>query len=406
MISQIKEYMENSRSRMINLEKKLTEIPALSPLNNGDGEYEKAQILLKWLREAGFNNIEVFEAADERVSSKIRPSIVVTVPGEVDRSIWLMTHLDVVPPGNLSLWKTDPWTCIEKDGKLYGRGCEDNQQGAVSSIFAALYFIDNKITPKYTIKLLFVADEENGSEYGCRWLINNTDLFKEDDLAIIPDGGDVKGETIEIAEKHILWIRFHIAGKQAHGSRPDTGANACLAGADLALRIHNLEKTFNETDDLFNPDYSTFQPTKHEANVEGVNIIPAEEVFYMDCRIIPCYSLDEVLKEINRKCFEIEKEYGVNVDYSIIQRSESPQTPNDSIIVDILSSAIKKAHNQKTECIGIGGGTVAGDLRRIGMDCAVWSTLDNMAHKPNEYCVIDNLIKDAVTMAVIFHNQL
>lgn len=407
MINQIKEYMDNNKSRMINLEKILTATPALAPENNGDGEYDKAQVLLKWLHEAGFNNIEIFEAKDNRVSSKVRPNILVTIPtlNEGDKTIWIMTHLDVVPPGDLSAWNTDPWDCIEKDGKLFGRGCEDNQQGLVSSVFAALYFLENNIIPKYTIKLLFVADEENGSNYGCSWLIKNTNLFKKDDLVIIPDGGDEKGKTIEIAEKHILWLKFNVTGKQVHGSRPDKGVNACLASNDLALRIHNLEKTFNKEDDLFKPSYSTFQPTKHESNVEGINIIPGDEIFYMDCRIIPYYTLKEVLKEIDLLCSEIEKEYGVKVEYTIPQKSESPQTPIDSPIVKILSSAINKSRNQQTTCIGIGGGTVAGELRSYGLDCAVWSTLNNTAHQSNEFCVIDNMIKDAVTMAVVFNKD-
>lgn len=394
--------MDDNKNRMVELQKLLTAIPALAPETNGDGEFNKAKALEKWLMEAGFEDIDVYNAPDERVSSGVRPSIVLTVPGLEKQTIWIMAHLDVVPPGDLSAWKTNPWECIEKDGKLFGRGCEDNQQGLVSAVFSALYFLENNITPRYTIKLLFVADEENGSTYGCNWLVKNTDLFGNDDLVIIPDGGDRRGTDIEIAEKNILWLGFHVEGKQAHGSRPDTGINACLAANDLALRLNGLERKFDKRDSLFTPDYSTFQPTKHDANVDGVNIIPGDDVFYMDCRIIPAYSIDDVLKEVNGECQNIEEKYGVKVTYSIPQQSESPQTSMDSPIVEILSSAIERAHNQDTRCIGIGGGTVAGDLRRIGMDCAVWSTLDNMAHQPNEYCIIENMVKDAVTMATIF----
>lgn len=122
----------------------------------------------------------------------------------------------------------------------------------------------------------------------------------------------------------------------------------------------------------------------------------------MDCRIIPTYTIEDVYAEVNKQCKIVEDKYGVKISYTSLQESESQQTSKDSKIVEILSSAIKKAHNQDTQCIGIGGGTVAGDLRRIGIDCAVWSTLDNIAHQPNEYCLIDNMVKDAVTLAVIF----
>lgn len=401
-IDDIKHFMESNKNHMIELQELLTSIPALAPENNGDGEIEKAEALEKWLIANGFDNIDFYNAPDKRVKSGVRPSIVVTVPGLDKQAIWIMAHLDVVPPGDLSAWNTNPWQCVKKGSKLFGRGCEDNQQGLVSAIFAALYFVENNIVPKYTIKLLFVADEENGSQYGVNWLIKNTNLFKRDDLVIIPDGGDRNGVDIEIAEKNILWLRFHVLGKQAHGSRPDTGNNACLASCDLALRINDFENKFDKTDSLFSPVYSTFQPTKHESNVESVNIIPGEDIFYVDCRIIPTYTIADICEEVNNQCKIVEDKYGVKINYTVMQNSESPQTPKDSPIVKILSSAIKKAHNKDTRCIGIGGGTVAGDLRRIGVDCAVWSTLDNMAHQPNEYCIIGNMVKDAITLAVIF----
>ncbi|WP_303247247.1 M20 family metallo-hydrolase [uncultured Methanobrevibacter sp.] len=401
-IAEIKDFMDDNENRMIELQELLTSIPAMAPENNGDGELEKANALKNWLIANGFNDIDVYNAPDKRVTSGVRPSMVVTVPGLDEQVIWIMAHLDVVPPGDLSAWDTDPWKCVKKDRKLFGRGCEDNQQGLVSAIFAALYFVENNITPKYTIKLLFVADEENGSTYGANWLIKNTNLFNKDNFVIIPDGGDRKGVDIEIAEKNILWLRFRVLGKQAHGSRPDTGNNTYLASCDLALRINDFENKFDKTDSLFSPIYSTFQPTKHESNVESVNIIPGEDIFYVDCRIIPTYTIADICEEVDKQCKMVEDKYGVKIEYTTLQNSESPHTSENSPIVKILSSAIKNAHNQETRCIGIGGGTVAGDLRRIGIDCAVWSTLDNMAHQPNEYCSIDNMVKDAVTLAAIF----
>lgn len=401
-IAEIKHFMDDNENRMIELQELLTSIPAMAPENNGDGELEKADALKDWLIASGFTDIDVYNAPDKRVTSGVRPSIVATVPGSDKQVIWIMAHLDVVPPGDLSAWNTDPWQYVKKNRKLFGRGCEDNQQGLVSAVFAALYFVENNITPKYTIKLLFVADEENGSTYGVNWLIKNTNIFSKDDLVIIPDGGDRNGVDIEIAEKNILWLRFHVLGKQVHGSRPDTGNNTYLASCDLALRINDFENKFDKTDSLFSPTYSTFQPTKHESNVESVNIIPGEDIFYVDCRIIPTYTIADIGEEVDKQCSIVEEKYGVKIDYTTLQSSESPQTPEDSPIVKILSSAIKEAHNQDTQCIGIGGGTVAGDLRRMGIDCAVWSTLDNMAHQPNEYCSIDNMVKDAVTLAVIF----
>ena len=399
------DFLNNSRSDIVELESLLTSIPAIAPEGGGDGETKKCDALEAWLKEKGFSNIQRFEAPDSRVSSGSRPSLVVTIPGkDASKSIWVMAHIDVVPTGDLSLWQSDPWKVIEKDGKIIGRGVEDNQQGLCSAAFAGLYLIKNGIVPSLTVKLLFVADEENGSEYGVKWLLRNTDLFKKDDLVLIPDGGDSEGRTIEIAEKNLLWLRVHVMGKQTHGSRPDSGANACLAACDLSLELHNLEKVFDKHDPLFEPDYSTFQPTKREKNVDSINIIPGEDTFCMDCRILPCYSLAQVLEQVDKCCRKVEELYGVKVEYTTPQKSESPATSPDAPVAQKLAAAIKKVHNIDAKFIGIGGGTVGAELRREGIDAVVWSTLDDQAHQPNEYCVIDNLIKDSQTLIEMFMN--
>lgn len=401
----VQKYIRSRERDMVQLEKLLTENPALAPENGGQGELNKALALTEWLTENGFSDIQRFDAPDSRVESGVRPSLVVTVPGESDDfSIWSMAHLDVVPVGEPKLWESDPWSLLEKDGKLFGRGVEDNQQGLVSSAFAALALIKNGVKPKHTVKLLFMADEEVGSKYGIIWLLKNTSLFRKDDIILIPDGGDSKGETIEVAEKNILWLKVHVKGMQTHGSRPDQGNNACIAANDLSMRLFGLQKVFSKRNPLFEPNYSTFQPTMRYSNVAGINIIPGEETFCMDCRILPCYSLDQVLSRVEYEISAVEKKYGVEICYEVAQSSESPATPVDSPVVKKLSEALLQVRGIKARTIGIGGGTVGAELRREGYACAVWSTLDECAHMPNEYCVISNMVKDAETMAYFFMN--
>lgn len=403
----IQNFLKSQEKEMVALESLLTSNPALAPENGGQGEIKKAEALIAWLKENGFpeSSIERFDSPDNRVESKTRPNIVVTLPGESDEySVWSMCHLDVVPVGEISLWNTNPWRVVEKDGKIYGRGVEDNQQGLVSSVFALLSLLKNGIKPSHTVKLLFMADEEVGSKYGIIWLLENTNLFRKNDIILIPDGGDEKGETIEVAEKNILWLKFHVKGKQSHGSRPDQGNNACVAANDLSMRLFALQKFFDRRDKLFEPDYSTFQPTMRYANVQGVNIIPGEEVFCIDSRILPCYSINQVLAKIESLISEVESEYKVEICYEVLQSSESPATSVDSPVVKKLSQALKAVHGINARTIGIGGGTVGAELRRKGFDCAVWSTLDECAHMPNEYCVIENMEKDAETLAYMFMN--
>lgn len=402
----LKKFIAENQGEYISLQKILTSHKALAPENGGDGELEKCLALEKFLREHGFENLVRFDSPDERVRAKIRPNLVATIPGKNDGfSIWVIAHLDVVPAGDLSAWKTDPWQTVEKDGKIFGRGVEDNQQGLVSAFAAAWSFVKNRIAPEHTVKLLFAADEEVGSKHGMIFLLKkHKKLFGKNDLFIIPDGGDKKGETLEIAEKNVLWLKFEIFGKQSHGSRPDQGKNACLASAKFTSALYDaLGKKFKKKNPLFIPPCSTFEPTMRKANIDSVNIIPGKEEFYFDCRIIPEYSCDEVLQVVKEVAQKTEIEFGVKIKISVLQKTQSRPTSENSQVVKRMGAALKKAHGIRSRTIGIGGGTVGAELRNKGFDCVVWSTLCDTAHMPNEFCVMENLVRDAQTLAVLFN---
>jgi len=403
-------YIDNSADLAVELERELTKRPAISPESGGDGELEKCFFLENWLRAHDIMHLERFDAPDERVESRKRPNLIATIDGSADESegrLWILSHLDVVPPGEEKLWESDPWTVIRKDDppgpRVIGRGVEDNQQGLVSSVITAMAFVSQGLKPSRTIKLLFAADEEMGSALGIDWLVkNHGDLFNKNDMVLVPDGGDKKGECIEIAEKNILWARFVTHGKQAHGSMPDLGANAFLAGADLAVRLHHeLSEKFNERDPMFDPDYSTFQPTKKEANVPNINTIPGEDVFCMDMRVLPCYSPDSVLAEIDRIKTEIEDKYHVTVEYTLPQLMQSKPTDANAPIVTLLTKAAAEVYSVLVRPIGIGGGTMAAYLRNIGIDCAVWTKTQETLHQPNEYALLENILGDAKVFALL-----
>jgi succinyl-diaminopimelate desuccinylase len=403
-------FIDDSAALAIELETALTGIPAISPDSGGEGELEKCLFLESWLRAQGIGHLERQDAPDGRAKGGVRPSLIATLPGRSDASrTWIMSHIDVVPPGEASLWNSDPWRVIQKDEgdgrglRLIGRGVEDNQQGLVSSVVAALSLAKQGIVPAHTVKLLFAADEENGSLYGIDWLIKNVPgLFRGDDMILIPDGGDPRGETIEIAEKNLMWVRFSTAGLQAHGSRPDQGANAHLAGAELAVRLHEeLSKKFADRDPLFEPDYSTFQPTKKEANVPNINTIPGDDVFCMDMRVLPRYPLSAVLAEIDRVKAEVEAKHRVAISYTLPQRQESKPTSPDAPLVKLLSGIVQELYQVETRPIGIGGGTVGAYLRNAGIDSVVWGHMDDTAHQPNEYALLNNILIDAKVMALL-----
>jgi succinyl-diaminopimelate desuccinylase len=206
--------IDKLKPEMIQTLIELTRIPAIAPENGGDGETRKAEKLLEILTKIGFDKIERFDADDSRVSSGKRPNIVAYLKGEEDaQRLWIVTHLDVVPAGEEALWTiTNPFEPISKEDKIFGRGCEDNGQSLVASLYAVYALKRLGLKSKHTIGLAFVADEEQGSIFGIQHLLNKN-VFHGDDLIVVPDGGNEQGSFIEVSEKSLLWFRIRTVGK-------------------------------------------------------------------------------------------------------------------------------------------------------------------------------------------------
>ena len=394
--------VDGLREEAVELASRLVSFEAVPPESGGQGEYEKAKFLWEYLQERRLGDLQWYEAKDERVPSGVRPSIVLSV-GEGSPRLWIMSHLDVVPAGARELWKTDPFKAVVKEGRIYGRGAEDNNQAIVSSVMALRAVREAGFAPRIPVRLLFVADEETGSNYGLKFLLREHNLFEQGDLVLVPDGGTPDGTMIEVAEKTIAWLRFRVLGKQSHGSRPDRGVNAARAAAYLTTSLDEaLHKAFPQKNALFTPPDSTFEPTKHEANVDNINTIPGEEVFYFDCRILPDVAIEEFEAVVRRVCVDIEKRFGVRVEWDYRQRQvAAPPTPEDAPIVLMLKEAVREVYGVEAKAMGIGGGTVAAILRDAGIPAAVWAKLEETAHQPNEFCVIENLLGDAKVMAYL-----
>lgn len=400
-------FIDDSEEIIIDLQTRLTAARAMAPENGGTGEYIKVNILKNILTELNFDELEEIQVPDERVPCSFRPSLIVTIKGRNHaKSLWIISHLDVVPSGDKESWSTDPFKAVVKDGKIYGRGTEDNQQGIVASIVAAKALLHNAITPEIDIKLLFVADEEIGSKYGIEWILNNrSDLFNKDDLILIPDAGDPKGEYIEIGEKSILWLEFDIQGKQTHGSRPDLGVNAARASSKLVVELDALYEIFSHKNEQFDVPYSTFEPTKRDRSVSNINTIPGSEILCYDCRVLPMYKLDDVLAQIDKAVKKVRQETKAEITYTIKQRVDAPmETSPEAPIVLQLVDAVEKKLGFKPKTYGIGGGTVAAYFRQKGYAAALWTILDGTMHKSNEYSSISNTQKDASVFAELMRN--
>jgi len=398
----IRSEIERQKNEMAQTLMQLIRTPAIAPENGGEGESKKTEELMQVLKTAGFDKIEHYDAQDKRVPSKKRPNVIAYCYGEdIAERLWVITHLDVVPPGEESLWTvTKPFEPVIREGRIYGRGSEDNGQSMVASIFAVKALKNLGIKPKRTVALAFVADEEQGSIYGIQHLIKQ-ELFKTDDLIVVPDSGNENGSFIEIAEKSGLWFRICTTGKQTHASRPSKGLNAHRVGMKYALALDKmLHEKYSLKDEYFDPPESTFEMTKKEKNVDAVNIVPGKDIVHFDCRILPNHNLQAILEDIQSLAKEFENKTGAKIEIEVLHESvASKATEASSKIVVMLKDAIRKVRGIEPKAGGIGGGTCAAFFRKTGMPAVVWSTIDEMAHQPNEYAKIENLVDDAKVFA-------
>jgi len=395
--------IDGYRDEAITMQTELCRRPALGPENGGNGELEKAQWLQSYLKSLGLG-VDRYDAPDDRVPSGLRPNLVAVLPGRDEaRRLWILSHTDVVPPGDLSLWTGDPWKVRVDGDRVIARGTEDNQAGLVSSVLAVRAFVEAGVQPALPVALACVADEETGSRYGLRYLLDtNRAMFRKDDLIIVPDSGNPRGTAIEIAEKGILWIRFRTRGKQTHGSEPGRGRNAHKASAYLTTRLDTLYHRFRKRDALFDPPISTFEPTKKEANVSNINTIPGDDVVYFDCRVLPYYPLRDVIATVRELARETEKKFRVKISLEFPQREvAAPPTPADAPVVAAIAGAVKQLRRRRAKTIGIGGGTVAKYFRDVGLSCVVWSTMDERAHTPDEYARLSYMLDDARVFALV-----
>jgi succinyl-diaminopimelate desuccinylase len=399
----IKEEVALMKEAMVEDAIALGSIPGVNPRMGGEGEHKRV-VWLKSILDRHEIPYTLLRAKDTAVAQGERCSIIVRIPGgeDAEKTLWFIAHLDTVAPGDLSAWNTAPFTPTVKDGKLYGLGVEDNGQAVISGLYTCVLMKKLGLRPKCGVGFVFAADEETGSQYGLRAMLDEG-IFGPRDEAVVPDAGSSDGAFIEVAEKSLLWIKFTVTGKQAHGSMPHLGINAASAGSRLGIELEDvLKEKYAYKDSLFDPPYSTFELTMKYANVDSPNILPGRDVFTIDMRILPQFSVEEVLDTVNRVVSKYEYRYNVKISLEFPQRADAAQgTSPESKIAATLVKVLRQS-GVDAYCGGIGGGTCGGILREHGIPAVVWSTLDELAHQPNEYLIIDNLVQDtSVFLAVI-----
>ena len=395
--------VESSEERMISDMCGMIRIPAMSPVNGGDGECARADFLQTILE--GFDTVERFDTEDKEHPGIRRANIVARKRGKKKGTVWFITHMDTVPVGDLDDWKSDPFSAKVADGRIYGRGTEDNGQSLIG-VAAASRIVCREQLEGMSLGVAFVSDEETGSVYGVKHLIDSG-VFSDDDFIIVPDWGSPGGAMVDVSEKQILWIKAEITGKQTHGSTPSKGINAFRVGTQfLADLMSKLNERYPKKDPIFRPEASTFEPTKSLATECSVNTIPGYYEFYMDCRVLLDYDIDEIFAFME----SVAKEHSERSGASIVLKKEQSNIsgrPSDPTTEGYrrFAESIKQARGIDVDAVGIGGGTCANFFRLKGMNAYVWGSDGGTLHQPNEYVVIKTMVEDAKAFAAMMYNM-
>ena len=173
------EKIDGFRDEIISFQSELTSRVALCPDNGGTGEHEKAEYLKKRFEAMNPDSLLEIKAHDSRAQDGYRPNIIARWGTDETRPVvWVLSHMDIVPPGDLSFWDGDPYKVRVDGDRIIGRGVEDNQHGIVTSCLALKAVLESGL-PHNNVGLIMVADEETGSKYGLDYIVkNHKDIFK------------------------------------------------------------------------------------------------------------------------------------------------------------------------------------------------------------------------------------
>jgi acetylornithine deacetylase/succinyl-diaminopimelate desuccinylase-like protein len=316
-------------------------------------------------------------------------------------------HLDVVP-AEAADWSVHPFSGAVEDGYVWGRGAIDMKNMVGMMIAVARHFKREGIVPPRDLVFAFVADEEAGGKYGCKWLIENRpDLFEGITEAIgevggysltVPtrDGGQRRLYLIETAEKGMLWMKLTARARAGHGSMIHSdNAVTILAEAVAKLGRHQfplvlspaveefLTGVAEETGYSFDPGSpdidgtiaklgsisriinatlrDTANPTMLKAGYKA-NVIPATAEAVLDCRVLPG----------RQAAFEreVDEIIGPDITREWVTELPSYETSFDGALVDAMNAALLAVDpDARTVPYMLSAGTDAKHFARLGIRC-------------------------------------
>jgi len=194
--------------------------PTLVP--GAAGEQQIAEAIAAHMRRIGLD-VAIEPAAPGR------PNVVGVLEGRAKgKSLMLCGHTDTVGVAGMR----DPFTPVERDGRLYGRGSQDMKGGVAAMIDAARVLAERGL-PRGRVIVAAVVDEEHSS-IGADALVKSWRA----DGAIVTEPTDL---AVAVAHKGFAWIKVNVHGRAAHGSRPKDGQDAILRLGRVLARLEALD---------------------------------------------------------------------------------------------------------------------------------------------------------------------
>lgn len=306
------------------------------------------------------------------------------IRGNGGRRLLFAGHTDVVPPGALENWTSDPFEVREADGKLYGRGAADMKSGIAAFVAAAAAIPEDAGTVMLAITNDEEADAVNGTDKLMAWAQAQQHHF---DFALVgePSSAALLGDGIKIGRRGSLSGMIKVAGMQGHVAYPDKANNPLPA---LARIVTALDSEIDAGTEHF--PASNLEVTSIDVGNDISNVIPAQGTIRFNIRYNDLWTPDTLAEWVRGRIAGVDHG-GASVEFTVAG------TPSRSFLsplsqdVETLSDAIDAVTGRRP-ALSTGGGT--SDARFIAqygpvVECGL---VGPSMHKADEHIALADLV--------------